>query len=228
LFTSRLRNADLCFRRNFRIVARTEDTIMGHRLSKIYTRTGDDGTTGLGDGSRIDKDHPRMQAIGSVDELNSLIGLLIAELSDASEAADLSVDKNFDELAPILTQIQHDLFNLGGELSIPALSSVNGGGMVKDERVTELENTLDHLNDQLPPLKNFILPGGSRAASVCHLARAVCRRGERDMIGLGRDAEINRAGRHYLNRLSDLLFVMARLIARRNGGQEVLWQQPKA
>jgi cob(I)alamin adenosyltransferase len=182
---------------------------MGHRLSKIYTRTGDDGTTGLGDGSRIEKDHPRMQAIGSVDELNSLLGMLIAEL-----AAD-------DELVPILTLIQHDLFNLGGELSIP------GYVMVKDERVTELENILDQLNEQLPPLKNFILPGGSRAAGVCHLARAVCRRAERDMVLLGRSTEINLAGRHYLNRLSDLLFVMARITARRNDGQEVLWQQPK-
>jgi cob(I)alamin adenosyltransferase len=203
-------------------VARTEDTIMGHRLSKIYTRTGDNGTTGLGDGSRIDKDHPRMQAIGSVDELNSLVGLLIAELDDASEAAEDS-----DELTPILTRIQHDLFNLGGELSIP------GYVMVKDERVTELEDTLDQLNEQLPPLKNFILPGGSRAASACHLARAVCRRAERDMVALGRTSvksgdDINLAGRHYLNRLSDLLFVMARLLARRNGGQEVLWQQPTA
>jgi cob(I)alamin adenosyltransferase len=181
---------------------------MGHRLSKIYTRTGDDGTTGLGDNTRIDKDHPRMEAIGSVDELNSLIGMLIAELP-----AD-------DELLTTLTRIQHHLFDLGGELSIP------GYTLVKAEQVTALENTLDQLNEQLPPLKNFILPGGSRAAAVCHLARAVCRRAERDMVTLARNAEINRAGRHYLNRLSDLLFVMARLLARRNGGQEVLWQQP--
>jgi cob(I)alamin adenosyltransferase len=190
---------------------------MGHRLSKIYTRTGDNGTTGLGDGSRIDKDHPRMQAIGSVDELNSLVGLLSAELADLSAAAD-----DTDELQPLLTQIQHDLFNLGGELSIP------GYAMVKDARVTELEDTLDHLNEQLPPLKNFILPGGSRAAAVCHLARAVCRRAERDMVALSRDSEINLAGQRYLNRLSDLLFVMSRIVARRNGGQEVLWQQPEA
>jgi len=189
---------------------------MGHRLSKIYTRTGDNGTTGLGDGSRIEKDHVRMQTIGSVDELNSLVGLLNAELADGVAAAD-----DADELQPILTQIQHDLFNLGGELSIP------GYVMVKDERVTELEATLDQLNEQLPPLKNFILPGGSRAAAVCHLARAVCRRAERDMVTLSRDSQINLAGQHYLNRLSDLLFVMSRVVARRNGGQEVLWQQPK-
>jgi cob(I)alamin adenosyltransferase len=195
--------------------ARQENS-MGHRLSKIYTRTGDDGTTGLGDGSRIDKDHPRMQAIGSVDELNSLVGLLNADLADLSSATD-----DTDELQPLLTQIQHDLFNLGGELSIP------GYEMVKDARVTELEDILDRLNEQLPPLKNFILPGGSRAAAVCHLARAVCRRAERDMVSLSRDSTINRAGQRYLNRLSDLLFVISRIVARRNGGQEVLWQQPK-
>ena len=180
---------------------------MGHRLSKIYTRTGDNGTTGLGDGSRIDKDHPRMQTIGDVDELNSLIGLLAAELPTD------------DALLPVLTGIQHHLFDMGGELSIP------GYVMVKAEHVTELEHTLDGLNEQLPPLKNFILPGGSRAAAVCHLARAVCRRAERAMVALARDTAINEDGRHYLNRLSDLLFVMARLLARRAGGQEVLWQQ---
>lgn len=190
---------------------------MGHRLSKIYTRTGDDGTTGLGDGSRIEKDHARMQAIGSVDELNSLIGMLIAELADEIAAAD-----DTDELQPILLSIQHDLFNLGGELSIP------GYVMVKDERVDELEKILDQLNDALPPLKNFILPGGSRAAAVCHLARAVCRRAERDMVTLAREHAINQAGNRYLNRMSDLLFVMARVVARRNGGQEVLWKQPSA
>lgn len=182
---------------------------MGHRLSKIYTRTGDDGTTGLGDGGRIDKDHPRMQAIGSVDELNSLVGMLIAELEDE------------DAAAPPLTEIQHHLFNLGGELSIPGYS------MITAEHVAALEQTLDHFNEELPPLKNFILPGGSRSAAVCHLARAVCRRAERDLVALGRDAEINLAGRHYVNRLSDFLFVLARVLARRNGGQEVLWQQPK-
>lgn len=182
---------------------------MGHRLSKIYTRTGDDGTTGLGDGGRIDKDHPRMQAIGSVDELNSVVGMLIAELEDD------------DAAVPPLTEIQHHLFNLGGELSIPGYS------MISAEHVAALEQTLDHFNEELPPLKNFILPGGSRGAAVCHLARAVCRRAERDLVALGRDVQINLAGRHYVNRLSDFLFVLARVLARRNGGQEVLWQQPK-
>ena len=183
---------------------------MGHRLSKIYTRTGDNGTTGLGDGGRIDKDHPRMQAIGSVDELNSLIGMLIAELPAE------------DSLCEPLAAIQHHLFNLGGELSIP------GYVMIKPEHIEALEIKLDELNEPLPPLKNFILPGGSRSAAVCHLARAVCRRAERDMVTLGREHEINLSGRHYLNRLSDFLFVLARVLARRDGGQEVLWQQPKS
>jgi cob(I)alamin adenosyltransferase len=180
---------------------------MGHRLSKIYTRTGDDGTTGLGDGNRIDKDAPRMQAIGSVDELNSLVGLLLAELP----ADDTAV-------APLI-EIQHHLFNLGGELSIPGYS------MLTAEHVATLEQTLDRFNEELPPLKNFILPGGSRSAAVCHLARAVCRRAERDLVTLARDTELNISGRHYINRLSDFLFVLARVLARRNGGQEVLWQQ---
>ncbi len=182
---------------------------MGHRLSKIYTRTGDDGTTGLGDGSRIAKDDARMEAIGSVDELNSIIGMLIAELP-----AD-------DSLREPLSCIQHHLFDLGGELSIP------GYVMLKPEHIEALEQTLDELNEPLPPLKNFILPGGSRSAAVCHLARSVCRRAERDMVTLGRDHQINLSGRHYLNRLSDFLFVLARVLARRDGGQEVLWQQPK-
>jgi cob(I)alamin adenosyltransferase len=182
---------------------------MGHRLSKIYTRTGDDGTTGLGDGNRIDKDAPRMQAIGSVDELNSLVGLLLAELP-ADDAA----------VAPLI-EIQHHLFNLGGELSIPGYS------MLTPEHVSALEQTLDRFNEELPPLKNFILPGGSRSAAVCHLARAVCRRAERDLVTLARDTEVNISGRHYINRLSDFLFVLARVLARRNGGQEVLWQQAK-
>ncbi|MDB6060113.1 MAG: cobalamin adenosyltransferase [Verrucomicrobiaceae bacterium] len=180
---------------------------MGNRLSKIYTRTGDDGTTGLGDGGRIAKDHPRMEAIGSVDELNSLIGMLIAELPVE------------DALREPLSAIQHNLFNLGGELSIPSYV------MIKPEHVTALEVLLDELNEPLPPLKNFILPGGSRSAAVCHLARAVCRRAERDLVTLASDNEINIAGRHYVNRLSDFLFVLARSLARRDGGQEVLWRQ---
>jgi cob(I)alamin adenosyltransferase len=180
---------------------------MGHRLSKIYTRTGDDGTTGLGDGSRIDKDHHRMDSIGTVDELNSVIGLLIAELPAE------------DAYLPLLARIQHDLFDLGGELAVP------GYTMISAERIGELEASLDELNEDLPPLKNFILPGGSKTAALCHMARSVCRRAERCLVALNKTDEVNATGRQYLNRLSDFLFVMARLLARRNGGQEVLWLQ---
>jgi cob(I)alamin adenosyltransferase len=180
---------------------------MGHRLSKIYTKTGDDGTTGLGDGKRVAKDHPRMEAIGTVDELNSQIGVLIACLP------------NSDDLTDLLSRVQHELFDLGGELSIP------GYQMIKAPAVAALETTLDRLNEDLPPLKNFILPGGSPSAAQCHLARTVCRRAERCLVTLAGVEEVNQAGRQYLNRLSDLLFVMARVLARRDGGQEVLWQQ---
>ena len=180
---------------------------MGHRLSKIYTRTGDDGTTGLGDGSRIAKDHHRMESIGTVDELNSVIGLLMAELPPD------------DAYMPLLARIQHDLFDLGGELAVP------GYTMISAERIGELETSLDTLNEDLPPLKNFVLPGGSKPAALCHMARSVCRRAERCLVALNKTDEVNATGRQYLNRLSDFLFVMARLLARRNGGQEVLWVQ---
>jgi cob(I)alamin adenosyltransferase len=180
---------------------------MGHRLSKIYTRTGDDGTTGLGDGSRVRKDAARVQAMGSIDETNSLVGLLVTELQ-----AD-------EPLARMLAAIQHDLFDLGGELSIP------GAVLVHEERVDWLEARTDELNDPLPPLKNFILPGGTRAAAVCHLARTVCRRAERDLVSLAESEPVSAHARRYLNRLSDLLFVAARVLARRDGGEEVLWQQ---
>ncbi|MFT7404340.1 cob(I)yrinic acid a,c-diamide adenosyltransferase [Zhongshania sp.] len=180
---------------------------MGHRLSKIYTRTGDDGTTGLGDGSRIDKDHNRMESIGTVDELNSFLGLLMAELPSD------------DAYMPLLARIQHDLFDLGGELAVP------GYTMISAERIGELESSLDTLNEDLPPLKNFILPGGNKPAALCHIARSVCRRAERCLVALNKTDEVNATGRQYLNRLSDFLFVMARLLARRNGSQEVLWLQ---
>lgn len=180
---------------------------MGHRLSKIYTRTGDDGTTGLGDGSRIDKDHIRMTAIGTVDEINSHIGVLRAELAED------------DAYQNLLSQIQHDLFDLGGELAVP------GYTMITAKRITELETSLDELNSALPPLKNFILPGGNKPAAQCHLARVVCRRAERCLVSLNREATINDSARQYLNRLSDFLFVMARLLATKDGGKEVLWLQ---
>ncbi|MFW5824083.1 MAG: cob(I)yrinic acid a,c-diamide adenosyltransferase [Marinobacter sp.] len=180
---------------------------MGNRLSKIYTRTGDDGSTGLADGNRIAKNALRVEAMGTVDELSCHLGVLVAQL-DGEEA-----------VAAILGRIQHHLFDLGGELAIPG-SQVMGG-----QHVRWLEETLDHFNAGLPPLKNFILPGGTPAAAQCHLARAVCRRAERVMVALGHEDSINPDGRHYLNRLSDLLFVVARVLARRNGGQEILWQQ---
>jgi len=179
---------------------------MGNRLSKIYTRTGDKGTTGLGDGSRIAKDDARIEAIGDIDEVNSWLGLLNAEL------------KADDPLVAVFTEVQQVLFNLGGELSVP------GYELVQAAAVRFLEQQLDRLNADLPPLTDFILPGGSRAAAVCHLARAVCRRAERRLVSLARDAAVRPESQQYLNRLSDLLFVSARVLARRDGGQEVLWR----
>lgn len=179
---------------------------MGHRLTKIYTRTGDSGTTGLGNGSRVDKDSPRMEAIGATDELNSLIGLVLAH-----ECPKTVGDR--------LLEIQHDLFDLGGELSVP------GRTVVTDAQVRSLEAGLDELNEELPYLKEFILPGGGPAAATCHLARAVCRRAERTVVSLARLEDINPEVQRYLNRLSDLLFVVARVLARHEGGGEVLWRR---
>lgn len=181
---------------------------MGHRLSKIYTRTGDKGTTGLGDGSRTDKDSLRVEAFGSVDELNSLIGLLATH--------DLP-----ERIARELVDIEHDLFDIGGELCIP------GHSVVTDRQVERLECLLDALNEDLAPLKEFILPGGAPAAAVCHLARTVCRRAERRVVSLAREEAISEPGLRYLNRLSDLLFVMARSINRAAGVSDVLWQRGK-
>ncbi|MGF1612638.1 MAG: cob(I)yrinic acid a,c-diamide adenosyltransferase [Gammaproteobacteria bacterium] len=176
---------------------------MGHRLSKIYTRTGDAGTTGLADGSRVDKDSPRMQAIGEADELNSFIGaVLVHELPD--------------RVRDCLIDVQHGLFDLGGELAIP------GSATLTEDYVAALERTLDGFNADLPPLKEFILPGGDAAAVACHLARAVCRRVERRLVALAREESVNDVSRKYVNRLSDLLFVIARILARRSGG-EVYW-----
>jgi cob(I)alamin adenosyltransferase len=181
---------------------------MGNRLSKIYTRTGDDGSTGLGDGSRVAKDDARIEAIGAIDELNCALGLLLCETLP-------------NDIRACLLDVQHRLFDLGGELSIP------GFVMVDDSRVSALEVILDWLNEDLPPLKDFILPGGCKAASSCHLARAVCRRAERRVITLGKTASINSAGVRYLNRLSDLLFVMARYLNRQSGVPDVLWQHER-
>lgn len=182
---------------------------MGNRLTRIYTRTGDKGTTGLGDGNRTDKDGTRIEAIGTVDELNSTIGLLLTE-RDLPQP----VESTF-------TRIQHELFDIGGELSIP------GHTMIESSFTERLEQELDALNRELPPLKDFVLPGGKRPAALCHLARAVCRRAERRVVTLSREESVNLHVLAYLNRLSDLLFVAARTLARQDGGNEVLWSHDR-
>ncbi|MEN8760923.1 MAG: cob(I)yrinic acid a,c-diamide adenosyltransferase [Thiogranum sp.] len=182
---------------------------MGYRLSRIYTRTGDKGTTGLGDGTRVDKDSLRVEAYGAVDELNSLIGLL-------------ATYKLSDVIAVQLTDIEHDLFDIGGELSIP------GHSVVSDQQVERLEVFLDTLNADLEPLQEFILPGGTTAAAVCHLARTVCRRAERRVVTLAREEAVNAASLRYLNRLSDLLFVLARSLNRAEGIKDVLWKRGRS
>lgn len=177
---------------------------MGNRLSKIYTRTGDKGSTGLGDGSRVDKDNLRVATFGTVDELNSLIGLVLA--------------CDFDgPVRDCLTRTQHELFDLGGELCMP------GQSLIPESYVEQLEADLDRFNDTLPPLKDFILPGGSEPAARCHVARSVCRRAERLIVALIKLEDINEISLRYLNRLSDLLFVTARVLARADGNSEVLW-----
>ena len=181
---------------------------MGHRLSKICTRTGDDGTTGLGDGSRVKKTSARIEAIGAVDELNSIIGVLL-------------VHEMPENIQTGLTDIQHDLFDLGGELSIP------GRVAISEDQVMRVETMLEDLNEKLPPLKEFVLPGGTEAAAICHLARTVCRRAERGVILLGESEAVNPATVKYLNRLSDLLFVTARTLNSHAGRTDVLWKSGK-
>jgi cob(I)alamin adenosyltransferase len=181
---------------------------MGHRLSKITTRTGDKGETGLGDGSRVPKDHPRVAALGELDELNSALGVVLAE--------DLP-----GELRAALAEVQHDLFDLGGELSIP------GHVLLKPERVEFLEKQTEKSNKDLPPLKEFILPGGSRAAAAAHLARTVCRRAERSVVALARRESVSEPARQYLNRLSDLLFVAGRVLNRAAGIGDVQWRHQR-
>ncbi len=182
---------------------------MGNRLSRIYTRTGDDGTTGLGDGSRVAKDSARVEAYGTVDELNSAIGVLLA------------VAALPESVASCLTRIQHELFDLGGELCIP------GHQMIAAAQVTWLEKTLDEFNESLPALKEFILPGGGPAAAACHLARTIARRAERRAWTLAKAESVNAEVPKYLNRLSDLLFVLARVLARHERGTEVLWRHER-
>jgi cob(I)alamin adenosyltransferase len=180
---------------------------MGKRLSKIYTRTGDDGTTGLGDGTRTAKDSPRVEAYGTVDEANSAIGMV------------LSCDSLPDSVRASLTDVQHDLFELGGELCIPGHSAIT------DAMIDGLERQLDDHNRDLPALADFILPGGSPAAAACHLARTIVRRAERRCKTLADAEPVRSEVLRYLNRLSDLLFVYARVLARMEGGKEVLWNR---
>ena len=182
---------------------------MGHRLSKIYTKTGDDGSTGLGDGTRTAKEAPRVEAYGTVDEANSCVGLVLA------------VPGLPPAVATCLTEVQHDLFDVGAELCIP------GHRVVMEAYVERLEQTLDAFNDALPPLKEFILPGGGPAAAACHLARTVVRRAERRVWELSRNETVAGEVPRYLNRLSDLLFVVARVLARHEQGGEVLWQRAR-
>jgi cob(I)alamin adenosyltransferase len=179
---------------------------MGHRLSRIVTRTGDAGETGLTGGGRVRKAHPRVQAMGDVDELNSQIGVLRSHKLPA-------------RLQRMLTRIQHELFNLGGELSMP------GSTLVEPDAVAALEADLERLNARLPPLKEFVLPGGGPAAAQAHLARAVCRRAERTVWSLHEREPVNPHTARYLNRLSDLLFVTARTLARSRGGRETTWKK---
>lgn len=180
---------------------------MGHRLSKITTRTGDTGETGLGDGSRLPKDHPRIAALGDIDELNSMLGLLGSETPGA-------------DYAQALQRIQSDLFDLGGELSIP------GHRLLQVQQIERLEGWITQFNADLPSLKEFILPGGERTAALAHVARTVCRRAERSLVALAReDAGVSDTARVYLNRLSDLLFIWGRLLNRQAGRPDLQWQR---
>ena len=182
---------------------------MGNRLSKIYTRTGDDGTTGLGDGSRVPKDSLRVESYGTVDEANSAIGMILANGVVP------------EDVRHCLTEVQHDLFELGGELCIP------GHAAVEDGFVLRLENELDKFNADLPPLKDFILPGGGPATAACHMARTIVRRAERRVSSLQKIEDVRDEAIRYLNRLSDLLFVIARVLARVESGEEVIWNRKR-
>ena len=185
---------------------------MGKRLSKIYTRTGDKGETGLGDGSRISKTAPRVEAMGSVDELNSIVGVVVEELL-ASNQPDLT------SVAEFIRSLQHRIFDLGGELSIP------GFEIISAKHVVVIEQQLDVMNEQLEPLENFILPGGSRLIANCHMARSICRRAERNIAALAQTESVNANAMEFINRLSDYLFVLARTCARLTQVNEVLWEK---
>ena len=179
---------------------------MGNRLSKIYTRTGDQGKTGLADGSRIDKFHSRIESLGNIDELNSIIGIILTE-------------KIPDNKKILLEKVQHDLFDIGGELSIP------GHFIIDDRKIDFLEKILDEMNNELEPLKEFILPGGTKISSYCHLARTVCRRVERNLFKLAQTDKVNEASLKYINRLSDMLFVLARFLNKINQFNDIFWKK---
>ena len=181
---------------------------MGNRLSKIYTRTGDTGTTGLGDGSRVPKDSARIEAIGAIDELNSTLGVVLAE----------SIP---EDVSTVLTRVQHELFDLGGELSIPGYTAID------EQHVSQLEENLDAFNADLPPLKEFILPGGARSAALAHVARATCRHAERRLVKLALAEQLSPIPQRYVNRLSDLLFVLCRVLNRSAGHSDVYWQKTR-
>jgi cob(I)alamin adenosyltransferase len=187
---------------------RRRRTAMGNRLTQIATRKGDEGETGLGDNTRVRKSAPRIHALGEVDELNSHLGVLLCERLP-------------DDVRELLVRIQHDLFDLGGELAIP------GFELLKQDSVLRLDEALAHYNAQLPPLKEFILPAGNRAASLAHVCRTVARRAERAVVAVGEQETVRAAPRQYLNRLSDLLFVLARVLNRMDGGDDVYWKSPK-
>lgn len=182
---------------------------MGYRLSKIYTRTGDDGLTNLGDGKRLHKDHARLELLGTIDELNSAIGLLLA------------YNPRTESVRLLLQTVQHELFNLGGELCPPYHTVMTA------DKISALEQSIDAWNETLPPLKEFILPGGNLQAASCHLARTICRRAERCAVSLYQTETFNPDILRYLNRLSDVLFVAARLLAKETGSQEVLWDHDR-
>jgi cob(I)alamin adenosyltransferase len=179
---------------------------VGYRLTRIYTRTGDNGETGLGDGTRVAKDSARVEALGVIDELNCAVGMILTEAVS-------------EDVRATLTGVQHDLFDLGGEISIPGYTAVT------DRHIERLEEVLDRYNADLPPLKDFILPGGSRASTYCHVARTLTRRAERRMVTLGSCEPVSPLAQRYLNRLSDLMFVLCRLVNRDAGVADVLWQK---
>jgi cob(I)alamin adenosyltransferase len=185
---------------------------MGKRLTRIATRTGDDGTTGLADGARVPKSHRRVAAMGDVDELNSQLGVLLTEPLP-------------EDVRALLQRVQHELFNLGGELSLP------GQSLLQPDAVAELDRALERYNATLPPLAEFILPGGARSAAIAHVVRTVARRAERALVALGESENVNAAPRQYLNRLSDLLFVLARVLNRVNldgqGGDDIYWRSER-